>query len=410
VLLKDLWFARRNARQLLLRRSRSFAVFIAVGVAFAVLCGGLVSQAARAGQERVQESSLMRTVEVSSFGVSKPIPLTHQRMVEIQALPQVVSVQPWIQAGCLITKSVAEAPGVLWATPRMLVGQPPLVATIRDQPLPMAANEVILPAHVHGNDLRPLLNTTVTVEYTRRVSVDTGEPVYLELRVIGLYDESVGGRDGPAAAYLDLDTVLRMAATREGVTSDAFGRNIGYPKAIVEVARAADVSMVQRRLTDLGYNASSLQSQMSSLPPVMELISMLGKLMTGILIFISLVAGLSIGANLVHARIYEIGLLKALGFSNGRVARLFAIELLLFGLTAAGSGMLIGVAGVLAFQLLLRGRTLLDVQMADVVVFPSPWGIALLTVAPALALLVGAILPLRSAAKLPSDIALRDST
>jgi hypothetical protein len=83
---------------------------------------------------------------------------------------------------------------------------------------------------------------------------------------------------------------------------------------------------------------------------------------------------------------------------------------LLFGLTAAGSGMLIGVAGVFASQLWLRGRVVLDVQMADALVFPSPWQIVLLTVTPALALLVGATLPLRSAAKLPSDIALRESS
>lgn len=409
-MIKDLWFARRNARLLLLRRSRSFAVFLALGVAFAVVSGGLVSQATRAAEQQVHESSLMRTVEVSAFGVSKPIPLTRDRIDEIAALPGVTSVQPWIQSGCLITESVTELPGAMWATPRMAVGQPPLTDTVREQPLPLADKEVILPAHAQGHDLRSLLGTDITVEYTRRVTNNTGEPNYLRLRVIALYDESVGGRDGPAAVYLNLDTALTMAAAREGVTPDAFGRAIGYPKVIVETARADNVPAIQRRLTDMGYNASSIQSQLQSLPPAMELVSILGQLMTAALVLICLAAGLSIGANLVHTRLYEIGLLKALGFTNGRVSALFALEIGLFGLAAAGTGLLTGTGVFLTTQQLLRGRTLFDVQMADSIVFPSSWHIALLTLAPALALLVGAGLPLRRAAVLPPDLALRDPT
>jgi putative ABC transport system permease protein len=406
--MRDLHLVRGNLRRLA-RRSRSFGLSIMAGVAVALFCAGLVGQAVRAVDQRVLNSSIMRTIEVSSYGTTSPTALTADRMAEMARLPEVVSVQPWIQSGCLVTASDVEIPVALWATPRMAAGQPPVLTAIRDDTYPLADNEAILPARIQGRELRELLGREITVEYTRRVTNDTGEPAYVALRVVGLYDETIGGRDGPAAIYLSLDTALVMAAAREGLNPDSFGRDVGFPKVVVEVSGADAVRPVQLRLSELGYNAATFQSQLEQLPAALALVDLLGKFAVGTLVLLCLFGGLSTGAGLVSARIAEIGLLKALGFSGLRIARLVVLELGLFALVASAAGVALG-GGLLALaQQLLRGRVLFDRELADAIVPPSPLWIVLLLGVPTLAMIVGAILPVYRAAKLPPDVALRRS-
>jgi putative ABC transport system permease protein len=405
--LSDLRLAYRNTG-LTLRRSKSFGLFVVAGVAFALLCDSLVGQAAGAAEHQVRESSIMRTIEVSNFGVSKPVPLTTSRMTRISQISGVTSVRPWIQAGCLVVAADVDVAGALWATPAMPAGQPPVVASARPEPLTLKDNEVILPAHVENVELNALVGKEVTIEYTRRIAAEAGEAAYLKLRVVGVYDETVGGRDGPAAAYLSEQTVLRLAAAREGVTPETFGRNLGYPKVIVETRDAGAVPAIQQELSGQGYNASSIQTQLDALPPAMSFLRTLGQITTGALLVMCLLAGLSIGAGLVRARLRQIGLLKALGFSDLRVARLFAFELTSFGLLATGAGLLVGGIGFIVAQYSLAGESFLGVPMAGDLSLPSATGIAVLFLAPAAAMVIGAAYPLWSAAKISPDLALRD--
>lgn len=406
--MKDIRLALRTGR-LLLRRSRAFAIFIVLGVSIILLADGLVAQAARATHQQVFESTIMRTIEVDSHGVSRPIPLTQARIAELAALPGVRRVRPWIQSGCLVTESAIEVPGALWATPRMEVGQPPVIKAMREPLPPLDDDEVILPAHVQGADMEPLVGFKIVIEYTQRVAVDAGEPLYLELQVVGIYDEAIGGRDGPAAVYVNERTALRMAAAREGVTPETFGRTLGYPKVIVETRTAGDVPRLQREISNRGYNASSVQSQLEGLPPAMRLIELLGNAMGVLLLIVSLFAGLSIGAGLVAARLREIGLLKAIGFTNGRVSRLLGLELAIFGLAASFTGVAVGTGGRVLLQNLLGGRTPMTVPLAENITFPTISLVVLLALAPGASMILGGILPMVRAARLPPDLAMRDA-
>ncbi|MEW2431956.1 ABC transporter permease [Micromonospora sp. NPDC047644] len=406
-IIPDWRLARENTR-LTVRRSKSFGLLVAAGVAFALLCDALVGQAGAAVEHQVRESSIMRTIEVSNFGVSKPLPLTANRIADMSQMPGVTSVRPWIQAGCLVTSADLDVPGALWATPRMPAGQPPIVASSRPDLMTLTGDEAVLPAHLAGADLEGLIGKRVTVEYTRRVAAEAGEAAYLDLQIVGVYNEAIGGRDGPTAIYLSQETVLAMAAAREGVTPESFGRNLGYPKVIVEVSDSEMVPDTQQKLSDQGYNASSIQSQLDALPPAMNFLRILGQLITGALLLMCLLAGLSIGAGLVRARLRQIGLLKALGFSDMRVARLFAMELAAFGVLATSIGLLVGGIGFLVVQYRLAGETFLDVPMAETMAFPASTRVAALLLAPAIAMLAGAVYPLWRAARVPPDLALRD--
>jgi putative ABC transport system permease protein len=130
--------------------------------------------------------------------------------------------------------------------------------------------------------------------------------------------------------------------------------------------------------------------------------------MVGALILACLGAGLTIGANLVRSRMREIGLLKAVGFSNGRVARLFGMELAIFALVDSMIGVLLGLAAMIAIESSMRGTSLLGVQMANGLAAPSAIKIVALIGFPVVALLLGGVLPLVRAATLPPDVALRE--
>jgi putative ABC transport system permease protein len=402
--MNDARFALRNVSSLF-KRNRPFALLLVLGVGLVLFCQGVVGQAAKAAEHRVLESSIMRTVEVDSAAVGTPIELTNDRIAAISQQAGVKAVRPWLQAGCLIVKSGVPVSSSPWATPRMPVGQPPVVRGEKSADLRDA--EVVLPSHVQGVNLDILVNKMVTLEYTNRVTADSGEPLYMQLRVVGLYDESFGSRDGPSAIYLSQKTVLKMAAAHEGLRPEQFGQVKGFRKLIVETVSADDVPRLQRDLTAMGFNASSVQSELDALPPAVSMISLLGRALTVGLLIISLGAGLTISAGLVRGRMREIGILKAIGFSNLRVAKVFGIELAVFGVVPSAAGLVIGFASILGVQE-LSGGSLLGIQLSDKLALPALGWAAAVILGPPVAMLLGAGLPLFRAATLPPDIALRD--
>lgn len=407
--MKDLRLAVLHCR-ILLRRSRAFGMFVAVGVAMVIVTSGITSQATRAAQEQVLESTVMRTIEVDANGTVAPVPLTREWIDQLADLPGVVAVRPWIQSGSLITEAPVPVTltTALWATPYMQVGQPPIVAGQRENITPLGDDEVILPARVGDMDMTPLLGREVTFEYTQRTSVDTGEARYLELTVIAVFDQAIGGRDGPTAMYVSEATALSMAAAREGVRPEAFGRDIGYPRVIVEARSADQVPDLQRRISDLGFNASSVQSELEHLPPAVRLIEVLGMAVAIVVLMVCLFAGLSIGAGLVAARLREIGLLKAVGFTDTRIARLLGLELGVFGLVAGATGLVVGSISLLICQHLLAGKSVMNVQLAETYSYPGALSMIGITLAPAVAIVAGGILPMLKAATVPPDLAMRD--
>ncbi len=406
----DVRLSLTNLRRLLVK-SRSFWGFLGLAVALVIVSGGVVAQGAQSAQGEILNSTIMRTVEVSSYGMRNPIPLTNQWIQRIDQLPHVVAARPWLQAGMSVVDSPIEVPGALWATPRMPAGQPGIVKSTSEAGHgSVGAGEAILPLHVAKKNLTGLLGRTVTIEYIRKTSRGHGEAVHLKIRIVGLYDDSAGGRDGQrgTAAYFNLRTVQMMAAAGEGVTSQDYGRSVGYPKVVVEARSSGDVPELQHRLTSYGFNASSVQQQLADLPPAMALINILGKVLSGLLALVGLGGGLSVGANLVRSRVRDIGLLKAIGYRSRRVVRVFAVELALFGLSAGLLGMCVGLFLNAIAGSLLGGHELMGVRMADHLVTPSMWTVIGFGLLPTAAIMVGSVGPLFRAWRLPPDVALRD--
>lgn len=140
---------------------------------------------------------------------------------------------------------------------------------------------------------------------------------------------------------------------------------------------ATETEALQDRLADAGFTGSTLEDQLGTITAVIDGIVLV---LNGFAVIALVAAGIGIINTLfmaVQERTREVGLMKAMGLSSGRVFSLFSIEAVVIGLVgsalgvlgAVGAGQLVnGVAGDLLAD--LPGLTLIafdPVSVATVV-------------------------------------------
>jgi len=402
--MRDVRTAWRNLRQY---RSRLTALFV-VTVLGSIACLtslGLVSQAAAAAQSRVAEGTALRTIEVRSLPQRQDVKsLTTGNLAALSRIAHVTSVEPMLQASFGI--KTQEIPGVLlYGTVVQDSHRPPILKSTRKQVFPLEAGEVVLPTVSQGNNLESLLGQRIRVDYTRQIAQGQGEAGYDDVRVVGLFDPSYGD-DGPNTAYADQALVVKWAAAKAGV-ADLLS-TVGYAQANVVVDTSADVPPVLERIRAAGYHAISLESRLSELPGALKMLRGFGYGVFVLLLVFCSCTGLALAGSFVRARTREIGLIKALGFSRGRILRIFLLEMALAGLIATTVGAVLGNLVSVSAMAALEGKELFGIPMPDTGGLPDPIWSLLLIATPALVLVTGALVPARRAAAMSPDAALRD--
>lgn len=295
-------------------------------------------------------------------------------------------------------------PGVLlYATTPRPSALPPIVKALRPSAFPLGPGEIILPATSGGYDLSNVLGKQIDVQITQSTSVGQGTGVERMVRVVGLFDPS-WQIDGPSAAYLDPQSVLQWAALRAGVTSGVYTSTVGYDKAFVLADSSEGVNSLLHDLQDKGFAASSLQQQLSALPGVLGLIHTAGLVLLVCLIALAGLSAYQITSALGRQRTREIGILKAVGFADGRVFRLFLAESAIVGLVAAVCGLIFGSLLSTIGNGLLRRSSELSSYLPSGIVIPNAVTITQMLGIVLLVIVVGALLPaLRSARMEPAD-------
>ncbi|MGA7733736.1 MAG: FtsX-like permease family protein, partial [Chloroflexia bacterium] len=117
----------------------------------------------------------------------------------------------------------------------------------------------------------------------------------------------------------------------------------GYAAAIVHAASLNDATRLSREIEDnLGFSSATLQT---FLDQVNRIFSILQVMLSSIGLLALLVASIGIVNTMIMAiyeRTREIGILKALGSSNGDVLRMFMVEAGLIGLLGGIVGVALG--------------------------------------------------------------------
>jgi putative ABC transport system permease protein len=172
------------------------------------------------------------------------------------------------------------------------------------------------------------------------------------LHVVGIVDAeavtSGGGGFGRAGAYVPVAVAQQLAVVQGNDMSEIVrdsttgSRAEHYANLTVRVNHPSGIPALEAAVKDMGYTAFSLQDVTRSLTRVFAILDLL----LGIFGSLALaVASLGIINTLVMAileRRREIGVLKALGASNGDIRQLFFTEAGVMGLAGGVAGVALG--------------------------------------------------------------------
>jgi putative ABC transport system permease protein len=180
------------------------------------------------------------------------------------------------------------------------------------------------------------------------LSVYAVTPNESKLKVVGLVDSKAdaGVRGaGSAGAYIPVDFAQKLAPMQMTQTRLAGERDPlanSYPALIVRATRSSQVEAIEDKIKQLGYNTFSLLDATRNLRRFFSILD----LFLGIFGSLALaVASLGIINTLVMSileRRREIGIMKAIGASDGDVQKLFFAEAGAMGIFGGSLGVLLG--------------------------------------------------------------------
>ena len=254
--------------------------------------------------------------------------------------------------------------------------------------------------YLRGQKIAPTQETgLIGRRATLHVQAPRGEQADFPVTIIGVNTGIRGGQVGVADA---LDIKKWWYNAPDTLETD------GYSGLVVRTASIADASRISKDVSDRGFRAATLQALLDQVNRIFLIVETMLSSMGALAL---LVASLGIANTMIMAifeRTREIGVLKALGASNGDVLKMFMVE-------AGAIGFLGGVAGILGGWALSRfldwviHNYLTSIQMS----IPAPFFVltpALVAGALAFATVIGllaGIYPAARAARLDPLVALR---
>lgn len=221
--------------------------------------------------------------------------------------------------------------------------------TLTDKPDDLLGKNVVL-RYASRHLLNDDGSASATSEYgaASELSVYAVSPKEATLRVVGLVeskaDAGIRGA-GSAGAYVPIDVALKlepMQMTQVRLAGDRDPLANNYSALIVRASRSSQVEGIENQIKQVGYNTFSLLDATRNLRRFFAILD----LFLGIFGSLALaVASLGIINTLVMSileRRREIGIMKAIGASDGDVQKLFFAEAGAMGIFGGAVGVLLG--------------------------------------------------------------------
>ena len=398
--MKDLGALTRAVRDVSRRKMRAFLVIIALGFSMAIMisipAGIMANQNATQSlsenynntisemQEEINKTSTLIEISASSrrgmFSGTPGMPPSGFGQVEVfinaAVVDEISTIEGIKDIVPFLTESSEETTEETMSTPRgsFTISRPVYTITGACLKSTFIDEYSILPTNlIDGRNLTEGDSGVIVISLnlSEYYSVYVGDKleVYGEsFKVVGIYNSTEQGITGARTVYMNITDVQRITDNIGNVSRlDVYAEDVSDVDGIAEVIEAAYpelyVTTYEDRLENLERtqemyettleNAESTLSQTQTVAFQEILIAIVATSL--IVLFMMLYT--------VRERTKEIGILKAIGFSNWNVMSQFMLEGMLLSLMAGVVGAVIGIVGApVISSLLLPSANLFSVQ------------------------------------------------
>lgn len=221
------------------------------------------------------------------------------------------------------------------------------------------------------------------------------------VQVVGTFEDDASLYAGRLAILTSPELVEQVVEQGRGEGAGA----IAYDSAYVEASSVGSVLALERSIRELGFEASSVVGAEPTLPEGLAVLGQATGWVAVLVIGTALAAGAVVGAGFRADRSREVGVLRAVGWTVGRVVRVHLVEVAAVTLLAAVSAVV--AAQILCwFALPLLPSVVPGLPAIHGAVVDGPAALRLLVGLPAGGAL-GAAPAVRALAVMPPDTALR---
>lgn len=220
----------------------------------------------------------------------------------------------------------------------------------------------------------------------------------VEATIVGVAEEGLASPAGASVVPNDALTDELYALQNIGVPADDVDR---YAQAGVRFdpdATEQDITALKERLTDAGYTGTTVADQLGAFKTVVDGIVLV---LNAFAVIALLAASFGIVNTLlmsVQERTREIGLMKAMGMSSGRIFTLFSLEAAFIGFLGSAIGAVFAIIAGTGISQALSGSLLEDLPGLNLIAF-DPISIAVVVVVVMIIAFLAGTLPAARAAK-----------
>ena len=230
----------------------------------------------------------------------------------------------------------------------------------------------------------------------------SGTPRDYVMTIVGVFDER---NTSQTSVRIALDDAIVAAAENRGLAPEDMRRMTGYSGVSLETEDSKYVGDVVSSVQELGYSAFSLKQVIDQID---QGFGVFRGILAGIGGVALLVAAIGIANTMIMAvleRTREIGIMKAVGASPRDIRAIFLAEAALVGVFGGVVGLVLGVLGGRAIELVIRNLNP-QANPAPIFVVDPPLALGALGLALLVSLVAG-FLPSRRAMRMSALSALR---
>ncbi|WAB81558.1 FtsX-like permease family protein [Microcella daejeonensis] len=261
--------------------------------------------------------------------------------------------------------------------------------------------EVVLPSEYLEPLGYPSADEAVGETVTIAATDAAGAQQTLEATLVGVSRASLLA-SGAGANNALIGAIADLQSATAGAAEDAAGASVAIAY-LDDGADGADLDAVRSALADGGYSAQTVEDQLGIVQTVIIGI-------TGVLNAFGVIALLAAAFGIVNTllmsvqeRTREIGLMKAMGMSSGRVFALFSLEAVVIGLLGSALGVLLGVGAGSALSAALGAGPLAGLEGLTLLAFDPLGVLGVVVLITAIAFVSGTLPAARAARQRPIE-------